>query len=128
MRYAVMPVAAALAMSIAAPPAFAQAGGAADAADVRCLMVLQVVARDPKQAEQASKGMFYYLGRLTARGPTARLEGLMKAEAAKLPPQQAQAELQRCGNELSARTKEYQAVSQRLAAAARPAAAAPAKK
>ncbi|RAK68862.1 hypothetical protein DJ019_02275 [Phenylobacterium kunshanense] len=91
-------------------------------------MVLQVVARDPKQAEQASKGMFYYLGRLTARGPTARIEGLMKAEATRLQPKQAQAELQRCGSELSARTKEYQAVGQRLAAAARPPAAAPAKK
>ena len=127
MRNAVLTLAAAVALTAVAPPALAQAPAGADQADTRCLLVLQLVARDPKQAEQASKGMFFYLGRLTARGATARLEGLMKAEAAKLPPQQAQAELQRCGNELTARTREYQEVNKRLAASVKPATP-PAKK
>jgi hypothetical protein len=87
-----------------------------DQSDVRCLMVLQVVGRDPKQAEQAARGIYFYLGRLTARGSTARIEGLLKAEAPKLQPQQAQTELARCGTELNGRTKELQAVNERLAA------------
>ncbi|MDZ4373930.1 MAG: hypothetical protein U1C74_21250 [Phenylobacterium sp.] len=119
----VAPILAALAvLSAPAGPALAQSAG--DTADVRCLMVLQVVGNDPKQAEQAARGVYFYLGRLTARGPATRIEGLVRAEAARLPAQQAQAELKRCGAELNARTQEYQAVNKRLAASARP----PAKK
>lgn len=114
-----------------ATPAAAQAL-TPDAADTRCLMVLQVVGRDPKQAEQAAKGVYYYLGRISARGATARIEGLLKAEAPKMSPEQAQTELARCGGELNNRTKEFQAVNQRLAAQFAPppgkAAAPPAKK
>ena len=104
-------------LSGAAAPAMAQS---TDAADVRCLMVLQVVGNDPKQAEQAARGVYFYLGRLTSRGPVSRVEGLIKAEAAKLPPQQAQAELQRCGAELNNRTQELRTVNTRLAASAPP--------
>lgn len=117
-----------LALAGAAGPANAQALSA-DQSDVRCLMVMQVVARDPKNADQGAKGALFYLGRLSARGPTARIEGIIRAEAPKMPTQQAQVELVRCGNELNARGKELQAVNQRLAASARPpAAAAPPKK
>lgn len=125
MRTAVLSLAAAVALACAAPPAMAQAN--ADQSDVRCLIVLQVVGRDPKQSEQAAKGMFFYLGRLTARGAVARLESSMMAEAAKMTPQAAQAELQRCGAELNARSQEYQAVNQRIAAKVKPAAAPAAK-
>jgi len=127
MRNVVLSLTAAIALAAVAPPALAQAPGGSEQADTRCLLMLQLIARDPKQAERASKGMYFYLGRLTARGPTARLEGLLKAEAAKMPQQQqVQAELQRCSGELNARTQEYQAVGKRLSAAAR-AAAPPAK-
>jgi hypothetical protein len=125
MRYAVLSLAAAVALSGSAPAAMAQAS--IDQADIKCLIVLQVVGRDPKQSDQAAKGMFYYLGRLSARGGIPRLEPLMMAEAAKMTPQAAQAELQRCGGELNSKTQEYQAVNQRIAAKVKPAAA-PAKK
>jgi hypothetical protein len=82
--------------------------------------MLQAVSRDPKQAEQAAKGVYFYLGRLTARGPVSRLEPLIKAEASKLGPAQAKAELGRCGAELTSRSRELQAVNQRLAASVRP--------
>ena len=113
--------AAALTLALAASLAGGVGSAAAqaltpDQSDVRCLMVLQVVGRDPKQAEQAARGIYFYLGRISSRGPTARLEGLLKAEAPKLAPQQAQTELARCGTELNNRTKELQAVNQRLAA------------
>ena len=129
MRHAAPILAAALALTglgpAKAPPL------TPDQADARCLMVLQFISRDPKQQDQAAKGIFFYLGRLSARGPTARIEGLMRTEAPKLQAQVAQTELARCAAELNARGKELQAVNQRLAASARPAAApalAPAKK
>jgi hypothetical protein len=127
MRYAVPILAAALALAGAGGPAAAQALSA-DQSDVRCLMVMQFVARDPKNAEQGGRGATYYLGRLSARGPIARIEAIIKAEAPKISPQQAQTELTRCGGEINARGKELQAVNQRLTAAARPPAAAPTKK
>jgi len=129
MRYAAPILAAAIALT-GVGPAMAQAL-TPDQADARCLMVLQFISRDPKQQDQAAKGILFYLGRLSARGPTARIEGLMRSEAPKLQAQVAQAELTRCSGELNARGKELQAVNQRLAASARPAAApavAPAKK
>ena len=112
------PTALALAVAITltgAVPATAQAP-APDTADVRCLLVLQVVGRDPKQSEQAAKAIYHYLGRLSSRGSITRIEPILKAEASKLTPQQAQAELGRCGGDLNARTKEFQAINQRLAA------------
>ena len=118
-------------VALTGAPAMAQAL-TPDQADVRCLMVMQVVARDPKNADQGAKGALFYLGCLSARGGTARIEAIIRAEAPKMPTQQAQVELARCGNELNAKGKELQAVNQRLAASVRPAAApppaAPAKK
>ena len=126
MRNAVLTLAAAAMLASAAPSAMAQPVSA-DAADARCLIVLQFVARDPKQAEQASKGIYFYLGRISARGSVNRLEGIVKTEAPKMQQQQAQAELQRCGAELNSRGQEFQAVNQRLAATFAPKAP-PAKK
>lgn len=112
MRYAALAVAAA-AMAAPAAPAMAQAG--TDAGDVRCVMVLQTVSRDPNQRDQAARGIFYYLGRITARGPVARVESIMVAESKKMgTPQILQAELTRCAGELNQRGNELQAVNQRL--------------
>ena len=116
-----------VALTGAVGPASAQAL-TADQADVRCLMVMQFITRDPKNADQGAKGVLYYMGRLSARGPVARIEGIIRAEAPKMPAQQAQVELTRCGGELNTRGKELQAVNQRLAATAKPAAAPPPKK
>ena len=114
---------AAVAVAMTSAPAAAQPS--ADGADVRCLLVLQAVGRDPKQKEAAARGLYYFMGRLTARGGLARLDSLMLAEARKIQnAQQAQTELARCGAELTQRTNELQAVSQRLQKAAPP----PAKK
>ena len=116
--------AAAVSSGIAAPAA-AQAISP-DQSDARCLMVLQFIGRDPQQAAQAKQGVYYYLGRITARGAVNRMEAVIKTEAARLNPQQLQGELTRCSGELNTRTKEYQAVNERLAASAK-AATPPAK-
>ena len=121
MRIVVLALAAALAAPAA--PAFAQAPD--DRGDVRCLLVLQAIGRDPKQKENAGRGVYFYMGRLSARGALARTEPIMLAEAKALStPALLQAELTRCGAELTKRTAEMQAVNQRLAKLAQP----PAKK
>lgn len=115
-------------VAAAAGPVAAQAPLTADQADVRCLMVMQVVARDPKVKEQGTKGVIFYTGRLSGRGAMSRIEAIIKAEAAKMSPQQAKAELQRCSNDLNARGQELNAVNQRLAASVRPGAPTPPRK
>lgn len=127
MRHAVLAFTAAATLAGLASPAFAQA--AADTADVRCVMVLQAVSRDPNQRENAAKGVYFYMGKLGSRGALSRVEAVMMAEGPKIStPQAAQTELTRCGNELSQRSNELQAVNQRLAAKFGPPPAAPAKK
>ena len=123
-----------VALILAAVAASAGATGSAaaqvitpDQADARCLMVLQFIGRDPKQAAQAKRGVYYYLGRITARGAVSRVEAIIKTEAPKLTAQQAQDELKRCSSELNLRTKEYQAVNERLAATAKSPAVPPKK-
>lgn len=132
MRHAVTAFAAATVLAGLASPALAQQ---ADVPDVRCLLVLQTVSRDAAQREKASMGVFYYLGRLGARGPLSRIEPTMLAEGKKLTAQQAQVELTRCGNELSRNGSDLQAMNARLSqqvgaspAPASKAAPAPAKK
>lgn len=122
MRLAMLAIAGAVAVT--APPAVAQTP--ADRGDVRCLLVLQAVGRDPKQRDQAIQGIYYYLGKLNARGGLTRVEPLMLNEAKGLNAQQAQAELTRCGVELNQQNGALRAMNDRLQAAA--AAAAPKKK
>jgi len=115
MRHAALAIATAAAVVTgAASPAFAQAP-AGETNDVRCLMVLQVIGRDPNQRDQAARGIFFYLGRLGARGPLSRIEPMMIAESKKMnTPQILQAELGRCGAELNQRGGELQALNQKL--------------
>lgn len=114
MRHAALAIAVATALAGLAPPAFAQAT-ANDTADVRCLLVLQAVGNDPKQREAAARGVYYYAGKLSARGAIARIAPVMVAEGKKMnAPQIVQGELTRCGGELSQRTSELQAVNQSL--------------
>lgn len=121
MRAALTALIGAATLAAMAPPAVAQTP--ADRSDARCLLVLQAVSRDPKQKEAAGRGIYYFLGRIGARGSVSRIEPVLMAEAKAInSPQQVQAELSRCGNELQARTQEYDAVDRRIAATARPAA------
>lgn len=115
-------IAAAAALSGIATPVSAQTAG--DRADTRCILVLQLVGRDPKNKEAATQGIFYYLGRLQARGFSGKLDALMLAEAAAIQSQQqAQSEVSRCNTELTAHSLDLKNAFQRLqqqAQAARP--------
>jgi hypothetical protein len=133
MRTALAIMAMASTVVAAAPPAAAQS--AADHADVRCVLVLGVVGRDPDQRPAALQGTFYFLGRLQAHGMTPKLQELMRAEGQAITSQQqAQSELDRCGRELRQSTNALEAAYKALqpatpaAPAAKPATPAPKKK
>ena len=140
MRRAVIALAA---LSAAVLPGASHAQTAGDKADARCILVLNLAAaqsaQNPQQREKASQGVYFYTGKLNAHGASPRLGAIMIGEAKAITtPQQAQAELTRCGNELTARSAELrnglielQNVGRAEAAArgaAKPAAPAPAPK
>ncbi len=113
------------AIALAAGPAAAQTP--AQRADVRCVLVLNVV-RDPAQRPQAVQATYYYLGKLAAAGLMGRLESLLETEgSANIQAAQIQAELTRCGTELQLRSTELGTAYKNLQAAHAPAAKPPAK-
>ena len=102
-------------------PTQVSAQTAVDRADARCILVLQIAARDPKQKDAASRGTFYFMGRLNARGADARMESILLAAGQEIKqPAQVQSELNRCGAELTKASSGLQASFQRLQQAIRP--------
>ena len=124
MRSAATAVIGALALAGIASAASAQSP--ADKGDARCILVLQLAARDAKNKEPALQGTFYFLGRLAAHGLSAKLEPLLLAEGRGITDgATVQTELNRCGAELTAGSGELRtafASLQAAAAAAKPAA------
>lgn len=103
-----------LCLAALAAPAAAQVPSAADRADARCILLLNVVvarsAQDPQKRAQATEGVYFYVGRLSARGASARLGALLVSEAPTIAnAQQAQAEFNRCSAAFNARTTELRA-------------------
>lgn len=120
MRTALIALAAAgaAAGTLAAPPP-AAAQTAAERADVRCILALGVVGRDPKQQQAAAQGVYFFLGRVSGRGSAGKLENVMRQEGAGIKDAaQIQAELNRCSGELRGRTGELQAAYKALQAEA----------
>ena len=127
MRSAAIAVIGALTLAAVAPAANAQS--ATDKADARCILVLQVAARDAKNKDPAVQGTFYYLGRLMAHGLSGKLEPLLLGEGKTITNgAMVQAELTRCGADLTARSAELRTVFvnlQQAATTAKSGAAAP---
>jgi len=127
MRSAATAVIGALALAAISPTASAQS--ATDKADARCILVLQLAARDAKNKDPAVQGTFYYLGRLMAHGLSGKLEPLLLGEGKAITNgAMVQAELTRCGADLTARSAELRTVFvnlQQASAAANPGATAP---
>lgn len=128
MRSAATAVIGALALAAIGPAASAQS--ATDKADARCILVLQLAARDAKNKDPAVQGTFYYLGRLMAHGLSGKLEPLLLGEGKAITNgAMVQAELTRCGADLTARSAELRSVFanlQQAATAAKAGASAPA--
>ena len=113
MRFAFTSLAfATLLTAISAP---AQAQTAAEKADIRCILALSVAGRDPKNTASAQTGGFHFLGRLSARGQTARMGPLLISEAKAMnSPALIEIELKRCAAELNARGAQLGAAMQEL--------------
>ncbi|WP_309603941.1 hypothetical protein [Phenylobacterium sp.] len=111
----------------AAPPA-----GAASPliADVRCLLTMAAFGGAKERQQAAQVGVYFFLGRISARAPGLDLGAALRAEAPKLGPQELQVELRRCGTMVEAQSTGLQAAMSTLggkraagpAAPARPAA------
>lgn len=108
----------AAALAAVAPAAVAQT--AVDKADARCILVLTVAAsQNEKIKDTAVRGTFFYLGRLSARGASAKLGPVMVAEAKTInSPQMANGELKRCITELDGRAGDLRAGMAQMQAAA----------
>lgn len=125
MRRAVLVLAGlAAAAPVVATPRTAYSQTVADRADARCILLLNVMGaqagKDVNRRGQASEGVFFYLGRLSAHGQAGKLGAILTAEAATITSQQqAQAELSRCGNELNARAADLRNGLTQLQAAGR---------
>jgi hypothetical protein len=121
----------AAALVAAAQPALAQpAASQADREDARCVLVMNLLAQDQQQQGPASMGLFYFLGRIDARGSTEKLEGMLKTEQKGLETEATfKTEFARCGDVMTKRSAALNTMYGRLDAAekaANPAAAKPA--
>ena len=104
MRNALIAMIGATALTGLAAPAVAQS--TSDKADMRCMLVLGVAAREPKNKQAAGQGSYYFLGRLAGRGfDLAKLGAGLVAEAKSITsPAMVQTELNRCSQELNTRS------------------------
>lgn len=114
--------------AFAAPaPAAAPAKPSALESDVRCIIVMAALTQDKQRQQAAVIGAHFFAGRVTARAPSINLTAAIKAEEAKMQPQELQGELQRCGPIVQAAVQGLQAAFQRPAGApAAPGATSPA--
>lgn len=80
-------------------------------ADARCLVLL-VGAPPPDMSEEetaAEAMMFWFLvGRIDGRGGNTELGDLLEEETAKMTPQSAEREAQRCQQEMKGKSKEFE--------------------
>jgi hypothetical protein len=94
-----------LATTLAALPAPVGTAGP-DAADARCiaLMNYMIAKGTPEQQGAARAGTIYFIGKLRGRNPSVNVAAVLKsaADAATQAKMNAQAEIKRCGDEVTA--------------------------
>ncbi len=75
------------------------AGGAGDSVtlDVRCLLTMAALGQDKNRQQASLIGAYFFAGRLSAKAPGLDLPTAVKAQEAKMSPQELPAEAQRCG-------------------------------
>lgn len=104
----IIAILAAAALAAAPPPSAppAAAIGGADAADARCiaLMNFMIAKGTPEQQGAARAGTIYFIGKLRGRNPAVNVAAVLRAsaDAATAAKMNAQAEVRRCGQEVSA--------------------------
>ncbi|THD58277.1 hypothetical protein [Phenylobacterium sp.] len=119
------PGAAPAAKPAAAKPAAAgpaKVGSPTTTDDIRCLLTMAVLGRDPQRQQAALIGVYFFAGRLAVRAPGMDLATAIKAEEAKMAPTELPAEAQRCGPMVEAAVHGLQAAFEAPAGAKPPAA------
>lgn len=101
---------------------------AAIAGDVHCVVIGLFLFRSTDATAQTAGLImtYYFLGRLDGRTPKPDLERLISAESKKMNPADMQADQNRCGLELDAKSRALQQIGQHAALRDQPAAPAPA--
>jgi len=77
--------------------------------DVRCVVAMAAMIRNPAYKDGATAGLFYYLGRLDARDPAFDLGPAMRRE--RMAPVDIAQEGRRCGAAVAERNKALQGMS-----------------
>jgi hypothetical protein len=106
----VLVAAAALAALAGAARAEDAASADANRSDVRCMLAMTVIMRDDSYKQSATVGLYYFAGRLEARDAGLDLAQAMRREASRMQNREWQGEIQRCGAEVQAKTKAFEAV------------------
>ncbi|HLZ76601.1 hypothetical protein [Phenylobacterium sp.] len=65
--------------------------------DVRCLLTMYALGRDKQRQQAALLGVYFFIGRISARSPGIDLPAAVKTEAAKLQGKPLNDEAKRCG-------------------------------
>src|SRR4051794_24625475 len=71
-------------------------------ADLRCVLAMAAIVKNPQYKDGATAGLFYYLGRLDGRDPTLELGPALKRTAAGMQLSEYASQAQRCGAEVRA--------------------------
>lgn len=82
----------------------AQAQSAETAADLRCVLAVQMVAnqsKDAKLVQQAAMGMLFFMGRIQGREPSFDVAPALRAEMLKTSFTAMKPEIARCGQILA---------------------------
>ena len=124
MRVLKMMAAAALPLAaMASGPALAQAN---TVTELRCLLLAGIPrTNDPKLQQGPLMMAFYYLGRLDKNMTAAELEQRLLAEQKNVTPEQMQAAVKSCGDQVANRIQFLSDMGPKLSAARKPAAATP---
>jgi len=101
-----------LALLLALAPTAAMAGPEEDAADVRCVVIGAEMSqdKDPDTSKGGSVILFYFLGRLDARSPTADLKALITQEATRMAAADKGRIATDCAAKVQARGKQLEAL------------------
>lgn len=119
----VMALAATAPARAASPP---PAAAPALVADVRCLLTMAAFGGAKERQQAAQVGVYFFVGRISARAPGLDLGAALRAEAPKLGPQELQVELRRCGTIVESQSTALQTAMSTLGGKRAAAPAAPA--
>lgn len=83
-------------------------------ADVRCLLAMTALMRNPQTQAAGGAGTLYFTGKIDGRDVKFDLQGATKREFSRMDPMEYRREIQRCGEELKVRNEALKAMGEAL--------------